>query len=89
MFTVVTEVCTVMYWTKKTGACAGDTVEPLTARSNNRNAPVSVEEAADVYGQPPVVADCGPRVGEQRSTPKSKAANCDPQVGETHSTPRS
>ena len=56
---------------KKTGACAEDAVEPLTARSKRRNAPVSVEEAAEVYGQPPVVADCGPRVGEQRSTPKS------------------
>ena len=88
MFTVVTEECTVMYWTKKTGACAGDAVEPLTARSTNRNAPVSVVEAADVYGQPPEVADCGPRVGEQRSTPESKAADCGPQVGETRSTPR-
>ena len=89
MFTVVTEECTVMYWTKKTGACAGDAVVPLTAQRKNRSAPASVVVAADVVGQPPVVADCGPRVGEQRSTPKTKVADCGPQVGELHSTPRS
>ena len=73
----------------KTDACAEDAVVPLTAQRKNRNAPVSVVVAADAVGQPPLVADCEPRVGEQRSTPKSKVAECDPQVGETHSTPRS
>ena len=85
----IATACTVMYWTKKTGACAGDAAVPLAAQSKNRNAPASVEVAADVFGQPPVVADCGPRVGETGSTPKSKAADCGPQVGETRSTPRS
>ena len=71
MLTVVAEESTVMYWTKKTGACAGDAVVPLTAQRKNRNAPVSAEGAAGVYRTPPVVADCGPRVGEWHSTPKS------------------
>ena len=62
-----------MYWTKRTGACAGDAVEPLTARRKSRNAPVSVVVEAEYASQRLEAEEASQRVEAEKASQQKEA----------------